>query len=173
MAEMLSSLDKMFEILTALLTFMVAVILGILLWMTKTSSDFWILSRFTASLVIPYLVMVLFWFWSVLASTQEMKIRIKLIAWSMLSFIFMYYVEMFSILVLLRLIANFPTLSAFILMGIITLASYFPYRKVMLRYRAATLNLPFWSRGNLMINFPYFIGIFLAFGLIMGALLLL
>ena len=170
---MLSSLDKMFQNLTALLAFLVAVILGVLFWMSKTSSDFWILLKFTASLVIPYLVMLLFWFWTVLTLTEEMKIRLKLIAWSMLSFIFMYYVEMLSILVLLRLIANFPTLSAYILIGIITLLSYFPYRKVMLRYRASTLNLPFWTRGNLTINCPYFIGIFLAFGLIIGALLLL
>jgi len=172
--SMLSSLDKMFETLTALLlTFLVAVILGVLFWMTKTSSDFWILLKFTASLVVPYVVMLLFWFWNVLSLTEEMKIRLKLIAWSMLSFISMYYVEMFSILVLLRLIANFPALSAYILIVIITLASYFPYRKVMLIYRASTLNLPFWTRGNLTINSPYFIGIFLAFGLIMGALLLL
>lgn len=173
MVGMMSSLDKMFEILTALLTFLVATILGTLYWMAKTPNDFLILLRLTASLVIPYMVMVLFWFWNMFTLTGEMKIRLKLIAWSMLSFIFMYYVEIFSILILLRLISNFPTLSAYLLMGIITLASYFPYRGVMLRYRATTLNLPFWSRGELTINLPYVLGIVLAFGLVMGSLLLL
>lgn len=66
--------------------------------------------------------MVLFWFWTALTSTEEMKIRLKLIAWSKLSFIFMYYVVIFSVLVLLKLIADFPILSAFVLMGIVTLA---------------------------------------------------
>lgn len=173
MAGMLSSLDKMFERWTALLAFLIAIILGILSLMNKTPSDFWILMKVMASLGIPYIVMLLFWFWNAFTPTEEMKIRLKLTAWSMLSFIFMYYIEVFAILVLLRLISNFPTLSAYILMGIITLANYFPYKQIMLKYRAATLILPFWSKGKLTINSPYVIGIFLAFGLIMGSLFLL
>jgi hypothetical protein len=141
--------------------------------MARTPNDFWILLKFTASLVVPYVIMVLFWFWTAITLIEEVKIRLKLVAWSMLSFIFTYYVEIFSILVLLRLIANFPTLSAIVLMGIVTLVSYFPYRKIMLRYRAATLNLPLWSKGNFKIYLPYFIGVFLSFAIIMGSLFLL
>jgi hypothetical protein len=117
--------------------------------------------------------MVLFWCWTAVTATEEMKIRLKLIAWSMLSFMFMYYVEIFSVLVLLKVIADFPTFSAFVLMGIVTLVSYFPYRRIMLRYRAATLSLPLWDKGNFMIYSSYLVGVFLPFGLVMGSLLLL
>jgi len=172
MVREIKDLDNMFGILTGLMTFLVAAILGILFWMTRSTNDFYISLRFTASLVIPYIMMILIWFWQYF-QVEEEKIRFKLTSWSILSFLFMYYIELFSILILLRMISNYPTLSALILIGIITLTGYFPYRKIMLMYRAATLNLHFWEKNKLVIDSPYIIGVIITFVIILGTLLLL
>jgi len=172
-SEMLQSLDRAFELMITLLSISGAALLSYLLWLTKPATERVIGTRFIASIAIPLLICILIWFWRPFIYSKTKKLFCCLIAFSMLGNILFYYATLFTIIVLLDLIASFPQVAVIILLIVVySIPSFFPYRRIMNQYRTLTLNLDFWQKGRLYSMLPFLTGAILADVPILLALIL-
>jgi len=161
--EKLHTMDRAFEIMVVLLTIFQASLLQYLIWLTDPKTERLIATRFVASLTIPLLICVGVWFYKSFVFTRTKRIVLCLVAFSMLGSILYYFIILFSIIVMLDLIASFPQIGAIMMLVLVYIApSAFPYKKIQAKYRAANLDLDFWEKGRLYRSLPFVIGTALA-----------
>lgn len=171
--DTLRRLDHAFALLVTLLVFLIAPILGFFMWIADPQKDMFLMSKLLASLVLPLFFSLIVWVWQSITLNREQKMRLRLIAWSSSFVVFMHFVIVLSIIMMLRIIATFPQLATIVLLVIILGFGWFPYKQILTRYRAVTLNLHFWERGMFFIWIPFIAGIFVAAILILIPLLVL
>jgi hypothetical protein len=158
--ESWGSLERAFQTMVVLLGIFQATLFQYLITIIDIQTERATATKFMASLTIPLLICIGVWFYKSFVFTKKWKIVCCLFAYSMLDGILAYFVILFTIIVLLDLVAKFPQVGAILLtMIVLAVATYFPHRKIFLKYRALTIDLEFWEKGKIYTNLPYLLGI--------------
>lgn len=169
--ETLEHLDQAFQWLVLLLSLLVAAFFEFLTWIGDPEKELFLITKFMSSLLLPLTFSILFWFWQVLTLNRERKMSLRLLAWGSSSIVFMYYCLVLLIISTLGLTAISPQLVAVLVLVFVGVFSWIPYWRIIILYRAVTLDLRFWERGVLFIWSPFIAGIFTAAILILAPLL--
>ena len=157
--KILESLDKAFEWLVVLLTVLIAIIFQFLTWGIDPKQGTAFITRIMVTLVIPLTVSIMGWLWQAITLNRERKIFLKLFSWSSLSIVFLYYLELFAVLVMLGAIPEFPQNRDILIAIVLLFVAFFPHSQILKTYRAATLNLHFWEKGRFHIWTPHLAGV--------------
>jgi len=158
----LTSIDKAFEWFVLLLTVLVAIIFQFLTWIADPQNNLRSIAGFMFSLVMPLMLSIIGWLWQLVTLRRERKIFLRLLSWSILSIVFLYYIELFFSLVILGLFKEFSIIATIVVLTVASLGGLFPYKQILNTYRALTINNRFWERHVLAIWSPFFSGIFVA-----------
>jgi len=169
--ETLEHLDQAFQWLVLLLSLLVAAFFEFLTWVGDPEKELFLIAKFMSSLLLPLTFSILFWFWQVLTLNRERKMSLRLLAWGSSSIVFMYYCLVLLIISTLGLTAVSPQLVAVLVLLFVGVFSWIPYWRIIILYRAVTLDLRFWERSILLIWSPFIVGIFTAAILILAPLL--
>lgn len=121
-----------------------------------------LVAKFMFSLLAPLMLSIIAWLWQFITLNIERRIFLRLFAWSILSIIFIYYVQLFMVLVIFGLIKEAWTIATIAVLIVSLSTTLFPYKQILNSYKATTTNSVFWERGVLYVLRPYIAGAFAA-----------
>ena len=158
--KILESLDNAFEWLVLLLTVLIAIIFQFLTWGIDPKQGTAFITRIMVTLVVPLTISIVGWLWQAITLDRERKIFMKLFSWSSLSIVFLYYLELFAVLVMLGAIPEFPQNRDILIIIVLLFVALFPHKQILNTYRAVTIRLHFWERGRYVWS-PHLAGVFI------------
>jgi hypothetical protein len=160
--EAFPPIDKAFEWFILLLTVLVGIIFQFLTWITGPHEALRLVAKFMFSLLAPLMLSIIAWLWQFITLNIERRIFLRLFAWSILSIIFICYVQLFMVLVIFGLVKEAWTIATIAVLIVSLSTTLFPYKQIVNSYKATTANSVFWERGVIYVLRPYIAGAFAA-----------
>jgi len=157
-----NDIDKAFEWFILLLTVLVAIIFQFLTWITSPVSSLELIAKFMFSLIAPLMLSIIGWLWQLITLRNQLKIALRLFSWSVLSIVFVYYMELFFAMVALGLFNKYKESAAIativVLVVALVVGGLFPHTRILTTYKTLTTGNEFWRRRPLQIWAPYLVG---------------